>query len=357
MTPDLTEEVLRESLGAAADAQSAAYADIDPATVLATGHRVLRRRRMLAVGGTTAAALVLGAGGWAVLSHQAGSDDRTLPATSIRPEPSGGVRSVELSLSSDLVDVDGTTYTGAKQVRMDVDLDRGTWRAVADGARVSGMVGSLPPNGQAAWSTGPQPYVVGLVPAAATRVLPVWKGDSPTLSTALQPVPGTSWQAVVMWVVGSPAERRLVGLDWTDGTQVRRDDGSLVPSAAGDGVLVFADDVSDQLGVLSGDGATVTRLSDVRDGHRPVVALWTVPPGSDTQTSDYAMLLPDGATDVNGVVADGATLESSAVWRLAPGSGTVFFARLSAPKDLRGTGIDEVTWTGADGTPDSAPGD
>lgn len=355
MTPDLTEEVLRESLGAAADAQSAAYADIDPAAVLATGHRVLRRRRMLAVGGTTAAALVLGAGGWAVLSHQTGTDDRTLPATSIRP--SGGVHSAELSLASDLVDVDGTSYEGPRRVRVDIDLDRGTWQALAGGTEVPQAGGRLPAEGGAAWSTGSQPFVVGLVPASATQVMPAWEGDSPTLSTALQPVPGTSWQALVLWIVGPRAGGAPVGLDWTDGTQVRRDDGSVVPSAGGDGVLAFVDPDTDQFGVLSGEGATVTRPSDVRDGHRPVVALWTIPPGSNTQTSDYAMLLPDGATDVNGVVSSGATLESSAVWRLAPGSGSVFVARISAPKDHRGTGIDEVTWTAADGTPHSAPGD
>jgi hypothetical protein len=357
MTPDLTEEVLRESLGSAADAQAASYADIDPAAVLATGHRVLRRRRMVATGGTMAAALVLGAGAWAVLGNQPGTDDRTLPATSIRPEPSGGVHTAELSLASDLVGADGTSYEGPTRVRVDVDTDRGAWQALVGGTEVPGAGGSLPADGSAVWSTGSQPFVVGLVPATATRVLPVWEGDSPTLSTALRPVPGTSWQAVVLWVVGPRAGSRLVGLDWTDGTEVRRGDGSVVPSTSGDGVLVYVDEDSDQFGVLSDDGATVTRLSDARTGHRPLVALWTIQPGSDTQTSDYAMLLPDGATDVKGVVSAGATLESSAVWRLAPGSGAVFVARLSAPKDLRGTGIDEVTWTGADGTPGSAPGD
>jgi hypothetical protein len=141
MTTDI-EDVLRQELrGAAGDAPR--RLGVDDPVLLARGHRVVRRRRVLAVAGASAAAL---AAAGAVTLAAPGPDQGTLPAgpgptSTSAPQPSPSstpstTPSTDAGWSAPVV-VGGRTY----RARLAADGDNADVVVQADGAQVAERVG------------------------------------------------------------------------------------------------------------------------------------------------------------------------------------------------------------------------
>lgn len=141
MTTDI-EDVLRQELqGAAGDAPGRLA--VDDQVVLARGHRVVRRRRVLAVAGASAAAL---AAAGAVTLAAPGPNQGTLPAgpgptrtSAPQPSPSptpSTTPSTDAGWSAPVV-VGGRTY----RARLSVDGANADVVLEADGAQVAERVG------------------------------------------------------------------------------------------------------------------------------------------------------------------------------------------------------------------------
>jgi hypothetical protein len=258
MTADLTEQLLREQLHAAAEGQSESYLDVDPLTALDTGHRIQRRRRLTAVAGTAAAALVLGVGGWAVLSQEA-PDDRTLPAITATVDGP----SVTLPLGTD----PDASSTGPLDVA--VTLDRGQprveFRLQTQAGEVLNAQVRNEAAGQVAFATLSDRALVAVIPAGATGfVLRCEGGDVTPLATASKRLP--DGRIAAAWLAEqSDVGRRCAGVVWTDGTSTFNaggwelasivvDDDIVIFTGAGAELGVAIGYIRPELGSLSGSG-------------------------------------------------------------------------------------------------------
>ncbi len=230
MTHELTEQVIREQLHAAVEAESDAYLDVDPLVALDTGRRIRQRRRVTAVASTAAAALVVGIGAWSVLSDRAG-DDRTLPAvTSSVAGPS-----VTLPLGTD----PGADTTDPLDVVVTVDKDHGKveFRLKTDSGEVLNAQVRSETDGQVTWTTLSEGAMVAVVPAGATGVVPRYGDDVTSLRTAAAALP--DGRVAAAWLTDRPdAGTRFAGVVWTDGTNAFNVEGTPLVSTVVDGDIV-----------------------------------------------------------------------------------------------------------------------
>jgi len=209
MTPDLTEQRLREQLTAAADGESDRYPEMDVDTLLARGELVLRRRRLALLAGAAVAGLVLAFSGWAVLSDRSG-EDRTLPAT---------ISTVDESVTElDLGAIPQTGRVTPLVAEVGVDEVSGSLDFLLrtdDGAVLASR--SSVPGGmdEARWATMIPGLTVALLPIDATGAAPIWIGEPTEQGSAATRTPDGR-MLVAWWTVGSSYET-FCDVIWTDG--------------------------------------------------------------------------------------------------------------------------------------------
>ncbi len=350
MTPDLMEERLRSALHDATSAQDGAYLDLDPSLVLGRGRRAVLRRRMAAGASVAAATVLVGLVGWSALGG--GAERASVPGGSPSTVATGTV-TAELQSSAVLGPEKGTLVPTDK-VEVTVDRAQGVVRyaTVVDGQMTTIASGFLPTTPRAStWTSSPlkRGLTVGLVPDALTQMAVVWSGDSPGSTADLSALPGTGFQAFAVWDSGTSSESTLAGFDWTDGTGVYRPDGSQVTSGRSGEIVAFVDGDLGQVGMFDPDGSGTKRLADTEPGGRPVVMLGRVPEGGTTMANTVLVVLPAGADDVVVTPRPGATLESTDPLRGGTTDEVLVVVRLSVPQSVSGTGVQRVSWTGADG--------
>jgi hypothetical protein len=356
MSTDTFEDELRSLLRDTADAEGPAYVDVDPRAVVSHGRRVIRRRRMATGAGIAAATLVAGLVGFSALGDGFRGAE-PVPGTSTTARTTGTV-SVELTKGADTAP-EGDAPAGGPAVRVTVDRVSGRvdYSVERDGVFVPAGTDTMPTGRQAAtWSSTARTdgVVVGIVPAAATDLFPVWVGDVPGSTRALEHLGSTSFQAFAIWQSSTSAEADLAGLDWTDGERVYGSHGLPLPSGRSGTAVAFVDRALGQFGILD-DGTAVTKsLRDVPTGQVPVLMTGRARSGSDLMDSTVLVVLPAGAQGVDAVPVAGATLESVGTSQ-ASTDDTVVILRVTAPSDA-GTGIRRVTWTAADGSAQSLEG-
>ncbi|MGG5260412.1 hypothetical protein [Phycicoccus avicenniae] len=335
MSHDVFEDELRARLLGATESESHAFHDIDTTEVLGSGRRIVRRRRMAAVGGTLAAVTVLGVGSWAVLDGTTDRAVQEVPATRVSPG-----RIVEATLPGP----DDATYA--------VRFDKATGSAVTvyrkGGTTATALVGRQMREGVgAAWGkVSDAPFVVlGVVPNDTSQMMYRFDGGDlgGTSTTDDVPLPGTGFKAFVITSEKAPGDATLSGLDYAVGGRVFAADGTEVPSATVDGRTVYVDEDADEIGLVEPDGSATRPLSLSASGGRPHLATSRGATGSALVTTT-AVIVPIGAQDVAVEVAAGATLRSSTSAPLLGGSGLAVIAVSEGPeKPMRG--VTRVTWT------------
>lgn len=246
----------------------------------------------------------------------------------------------------------------APNVRVTVDRSTGkvTYFAETGGAMEVVRSDRLPSSARAAtWlPTAVKGLVLGVLPKDARDVALLWWGDSPTSTQAMEPLPGTAFQAFAIWHDDSASQTTFAGFDWTDGEAVYRADGSRVNSARLGDVVAFADPTQNLVGMF-GNGTTATKpLGDVRFGAVPVLMMGRQEESGAMRTA-LLLVLPAGARDVVVTAAPGATVESTEYANGGTTGDTLVVARLLVPASVGGTGATTVTWKGADGREWSNP--
>ncbi len=286
MTSDLTEQLLREQLHAAAEGQSESYLDVDPLTALDTGHRIQRRRRVTAVAGTAAAALVLGVGGWAVLSQEA-PDDRTLPA--ITATVNGP--SVTLPLGSD--PASGSAEPLSAVVTVDETSGRVEFRLQTETGSVLDSQVRTGSGRDAPWASLSDRVMAALVPAKASAFVPVWAGGVTEQETATEMLP--DGRVAVAWRTDfPPTGTALAGIVWTDGTSAYTASGQPLPSVVVDDIVVFANNVSGAMGYVRQESGSISGSGDISQAYEMEVGqfpgVWAPDPSGEGGV--YAAYLP-----------------------------------------------------------------
>lgn len=344
MSHDLFEDRLRTELRGAADAQAPDFLDIDPAVVLGTGRRVVRRRRMAVAGGTLAALAVLGAGSWAVLD---GSTDRSAPEVP-------ATRSAGPDVAPDVVSTTLPAGNGGPVTVYTVRLERSTGRVTVastspDGATKDlGDIGRVPTDrpGAVYATVSHDPFVaVGVLPSDAEQLMTRFgTADLGGVSTEEGPLRTTSWKAFLVHSDKSPAGAELTGLDWASGGRVFDASGNALPAARIGDRTVYVDAAAGELGSVEPDGSARGPLTTATDeGALP--RLWTAVTPSGTQTrSTVTLLLPIGAQDVQVGATAGSTVRSTDTAPLLGGSALAVVAVVEGP-DARHPDVASVTWT------------
>ena len=341
MTHDTFDDELRTLLHDAADAERDHYLDVDPATTLHDGTRVVRRRRLLATAVTSVLALVLGIAGWAALS---GSVDRAqqLPAT---PPPSAtGTVSATLWLDDgSAVGVSLDTGTGA------VGLVRTAENGVLD--RATPRVASLGRPSVTYATVVRDPLVVaGVMPAGATGLLPQWQGVDGPSSSAVADLPGTQYQAFALRAEQPARDGRLMDMYWQESDGVHAVNRGTLPSTVLDDTLVFLDAPNGTLGVRTGATTSVTPTgADTAAGRPPHGGMIS---GDGVQT--FVAVVPGTVEDVSVRTTPDATLLSSATSELSEGVGTAIVVTVRVPGSETG-GVAELTWTDGTGSQSLRP--
>lgn len=278
-----TDEQLRLRLHAAIDA----YADdgspaLDPAALIASGTRLVRRRRLAVAGVVSATVGAVALAATAVVGPFDGASDVRPGGTTTGTVTSApGPASATLTLpGSGVADgTEGTTFVvkvgpaaladdGApvdqsrEEVGYYVEDATGRPRLLA-GASTEGLA-----NRATLWHGGGD-VVLGLVPADAAAVGLLPGRDGNTGGSSLdgpRRLPGTRWSAVAFRLDRVPAvgERDYAVVWWrTDGTPVTNDEvGSSVSfPASGEGISVWALPGQDAIGLRSRGGGSATLLS------------------------------------------------------------------------------------------------
>ena len=356
MSTDTFEDELRSLLRDTADAEGPAYVDVDPHAVVTSGRRVIRRRRLAAVVGIAAATLVAGLVGFSALGDGSRGAE-PVPGTSTSSATTGTV-SVELTTGADAA-AGGGAPAGSPAARVTVDRVSGRveYFVERDGVFVPAGTDTMPAGRQAAtWSSTDRTdgVVVGIVPAAATDLFPVWVGDVPGATRTLEPLGSTSFQAFAIWPSGTPAEADLAGLDWTDGERVYSSRGLPLPSGRSGTAVAFVDRPLGQFGILDDGTAATKSLRDLPADQVPVLMTGRAGSGSALMHNTVLVVLPAGAQGADAVPVAGATLESVNT-ALSSTDDTIVILRVTAPRDA-GTGVRRVTWTAADGSAQSLEG-
>ncbi|HET7762407.1 MAG TPA: hypothetical protein VFL46_08615 [Phycicoccus sp.] len=360
MTRDTFEDTVRMLLHDATRSEAEALSAVDVESVLGTGHRVLRRRRAAAVGATAAATLVLGVGGWAVLTQQ-GPDERTLPAT--RSATTGHAGTAVLAPFSDLTSPDGAPLDvpGPRQVAVTVDPSRTpdlVYSEVTPDGGLQLMGGSSLegiPQLASTWGTaGADSHVlVGVLPAQAAQlqlVTPLTDEGGHASTTVTSPLPGTGRQAFAVRFAEAGDADAVRHLLWRgqDGT-VHDETGAVVPSVElGDdeGTTVFVADSLDRFGSFSREGsASLMRLDGTRNSSgRPVLSSAG---GSGARLAGiFVAVVPEAATPGRFTPSPSTTVTHPLAKALLPGTGkAVLWATYTAPMRASGSAYVSVTWT------------
>ncbi|MBM6405165.1 hypothetical protein JQN72_13030 [Phycicoccus sp. CSK15P-2] len=348
MSPDIFEDELRGQLRSAADAEAGAFLDIDTASVIGSGARIIRRRRMAAAGGTLALAVVAGLGAWAVLAQGTPDALDEVPATqSGTPTPSATATGV----------VEARVPDGAKgTVLVRLDTDRRTLSAELPGGGAQDRaveVGTLSAGRSEVLygrvSEDPL-VVVGVLPAGATSFSPVIS-EQRGVSTGDAELAGTGYRAFVVRGQREDRGTEVTDVYWTDGRAVRTADGRTVESAAMGDRIAYHDQQGGMFGVVTPEGWGNVPTSDDTDTGLPPEALMGVRRDASAMDTTYAVLLPPGAEDVSVDLAPDATLEDSTTSALGDRA-TVMLARLTTPPESEGSGVTQVHWTDATGRHD-----
>ncbi|MBM6400788.1 hypothetical protein [Phycicoccus sonneratiae] len=343
MSHDVFEDELRARLLGATEAEAPAFHDIDTAEVLGTGRRIVRRRRMAAVGGTLAAVTVLGAGSWAVLDGTTNRAADEIPAT----------RSSGPQVAPDVVSVSLPAGDGGAVPVYTVHLERRTGRVTVASVSAAGTatdlgdVGRVPADRPSAVyaTVSHDPFVaVGVVPADAEQLMPRFTGgDLGGVSTEEGALPTTTWKAFLVHSEKSPADADLTGLDWAGGGRVFDEGGRQLPSAGLGDRTVYLDTAGGEVGVVTADGSARSPLSSTPAGDPPHVTTAVKQDGRPTVTTT-ALVLPIDAQDVLVEAAPGATLRSSDTAPLFDGAGLAVVAVVEGP-DSAVPAVARVRWT------------
>jgi hypothetical protein len=288
MTPDLTEQRLREQLHAAAEAQTGSYLDVDPLTALDTGQRALRRRRIATVAGTTAAALAIGLGGWAVLSDSA-PDDRTLPAvTNTVNGPS-----VTLPLGAD--PASGSEEPLSAVVTVDQASGKVEFRLRTETGSVLNSQVRSGSDRQAPWANLSDSVMAAVVPAEAAAFVPVWSVAVTQQDTATEVLP--DGRIAAAWRTDVPSTGpQFAGVVWTDGTSAITAGGEPVSSVVVDETMViFGNNRSGAFGYLRPEEGSVSgsgAIGQAREGTTggPIEGVWAADASGDSGT--YVVYMP-----------------------------------------------------------------
>lgn len=353
MSTDTFEGELRSLLHDTADAEGPAYVDVDPYAVVSQGRRVIRRRRLAAGAGIAAAVVAVGLVGFAALGGGVRGAE-PVPGSSTTATTTGTV-SVELTKGADTAP-EGGAPAGDPAVRVTVDRVSGRVDYLVDrgGVFVPAGTDTMPTAPQAATWVSPagiDGLVVGIVPAAATDLFPVWAGDVPGATHTMEALGSTSYQAFAIWHTGDTG---LAGLDWSDGERVYSSLGLPLPSGRSGTAVAFVDRQLGQFGILDDGTAATKSLRDVPTAQVPVLMTGRARSGSDLMDNTVLVVLPAGAQRVDAVPVEGATLESVNT-ALSSTDDTIVILRVTAPGDA-GTGVRRVTWTAADGSAQSLVG-
>lgn len=352
MSHDVFEDRLRAELRGATEAEASAFLDIDPAEVLGTGRRVVRRRRMALAGGTLAAVTVLGAGSWAVLDGSADRAVQEVPAT--RTGAPDGV-------APDVVSTTLTTGRGGAVPVYTVRLERASGRVGVtvtspDGVTKDfGDVGRVPTSGSGAVfaTLSQQPFVaVGVVPADADHLVTRFAGgDLGGTTTEEGPLTTTRWKAFLVHSEKSPGGATLSGLAYGTGGRVFTAAGTELPAAAFGDRTVYVDEGAGEIGLLEPDGSATRPLPAAGSGDLPHLVLGRGEGEAQRLVTTTSVVVPIGAQDVTVRVAAGATLRSTETRPLLGGSGLAVVAVAEAPASTSPV-VTRVAWT-VDGTGDS----
>jgi hypothetical protein len=360
MSTDTFEGELRSLLHESADAEGPAYVDVDPHAVVTQGRRVVRRRRMAAGAGIAAASVALGLVGFAALGDGVRRAE-PLPGSSTNGSAGSttGTVSVDLAHSADAAP-EGGAPEGRPTVRVTVDRVTGRvdYSVVRDGVSVQAGTDTMPTSPQATtWVSpaGVDGLVVGVVPAAATDLFPVWAGDAPGATHTMEPLGSTSYQAFAIWHTGTPGETSLAGLDWSDGDTVYSSLGLPLPSGRSDGAVAFVDRALGVFGIIR-DGSSATKsMVGLPADQVPVLMTGRARSGSALMDNTVLVVLPAGSQGVDAEPSAGATVESVSTSQSSTGD-TIVILWVTASRDTAGTGVHRVTWTNADGSAGSLVG-
>lgn len=342
MSTDTFEHELRSLLQDTADAEGPAYIDVDPGIVVSNGRRVVRRRRITAVAGTAAAALVLGVGAWVALDQ---SNPRAV-------EPVPATRSA--SVAPEIVSATIPAAEGGPVKSYTLRLERATGRVTATYEFASGeqadagMIGRIPVGGEpkAVWATvSRDPFiVVGVVPVA-DQLMTRFTGDVGGVTTSDAPLPATAYEACLVTTEKSPPEAALTDLVRATRGCVFAADGAELPSAAlPDGRTVYVDATGGEMGVITQEGSMRGLLPPAATGAPTGHLTTAVKEAGKPTVTDFAIVLPIDAADVTVKVAPGASLVSTDERPLLGGSGLAVVATVDGPDDVS-PAVTEVTWT------------
>jgi hypothetical protein len=341
------EDTLRDLLVDAADAQTEAYLEPDAGEVLVRGRRVVRRRRVAMLGGTAAAAVVLGIGTWAAL-------DGSTPRAEQVPATRSGAAATDIApdVVTTTLAVEGNPRVASYTVR----LDRSTGAVTVTETSARGeegldvAIGEIPAGEQTAvWgvlSRDPSLVVVGVLPSDAEQLMGRFvEGDIGGVTTRTAPLGTTSYQAFLFQSEKPSPGADLGGLAWSTGRGVYTADGAELPSAAfGNGRLVYVDAAGGELGLVTAEGSARVPLED-NAGGAPLGHLTTAvkEAGKPTVTT-FATVLPVDAGDIAVQVAPGTTLVAHEERPLLGGSGVAVIATVRGP-DAVTPAVSGLSWT------------
>jgi hypothetical protein len=357
MTPDLTEQRLREQLAAAVDAESGSYLDIDATGVLDVGHRVQRRRRAFAVGATAVCALVVGAGGWTALTRSTG-DEQTLPATT--PSVSVSLPEPVAELPLGAIPPAGRTQPLVAAVGL---ADSGQQAVFSLRTEQGDVVASrkvpLGESEKPRWATLIPGLTVAVLPSGSTGAVPVWTSREPPQGGVRQILRGRMTTAMpdgrvlAAWWTDGRTQRSFADVIWTDGESVHTSYADSLSSVALDEHVLFAGGSGRLLGFFAPPVGTdsvrhgeATAPRDVDEGTVP--AVWVEDSGDAGGT--YATYLPP-VREVELVTGDGAEVRDLTIHDLPGETGVLVTARVDGDRES----VTDVRYTDLDGGSTTAP--
>ena len=364
MSTDTFEDTLRNLVHEAADAQEAAYLDLDPHVVLVRGRRVVRRRRGAVGIGAAAAAVVIGLVGFS--ASGTGVERTSTPAASTSSTAASSVTAV-LDRFSDLAGADGRTIKVPGPQRVAVSVDRRRTpdlvfsevrgdgsRATIGGSSLVG-VGAL----AATWGTaGDGSHVlVGVLPAQAKTfqlVTPITDEGGHASTSVTKDLPGTGRTAFAVRFAEAADAAAVRHLLWwgVDGV-VHDESGEVVPSVAlgdVDGTTVFVAQSLNRMGTFSdGGGSSMMTLDAARNSsRRPVMS--TARGTGGTLDGLFVAVVPAATLGDTFRPARGVTVTHLLSRLPLPGTDrAVLWAAYSTPTSTTGSGYTSVTWTEPDG--------
>lgn len=356
MSTDLFEDTLRDLLRDTADAAGPDFVEPDASSVIGLGRRVVRRRRY-ATG--LVAASVLGVAGVVGVAAMGPADRTSPPAGTTSAAPSSpGVVTADLTRGALRSDSQAPS-DDRPTVRVAVDLARRvltTSLLDADGAPFDTSTSTLPANPRVStWASAQDPsgLVQGVIPASAKDVIIVRAGGPAEGPLDVQPLPGSPYKAFASWPRETNDERDpIAGVIWSDGTAVYDTQGGAVRSVGTGTALAFLDRTQGVFGIFDG-GVGAGPIPEVAEGSVPTTMLGRQADGSDYSDSTVLLVLPAGAHSVELQASEFARVITSEVDGGGTADETLVIARLTLPANTAGAGVDNVTWTNADGSPGS----